>query len=46
METDLEHSSGMGLWLVRWIAEFYDGTFRVETRPEGGSEATLTLPAA
>ncbi len=46
IETQLDHSGGLGLWLTKWTAEQYGGDFAVETRAEGGSRATLTLRAA
>ena len=45
-ETALEHSSGLGLWLVNWIATRYGGSCQIEARPDGaGTVATLRLPA-
>ncbi|QZP39669.1 sensor histidine kinase [Halobaculum magnesiiphilum] len=46
VETQLRHSSGMGLWLAKWVIEFYGGTLSVGTSPDGGGEATVRLPAA
>jgi len=45
-ETALQHSDGIGLWLVRWIADAYDGAFEVANAPDGGAVVTVTLPAA
>jgi len=45
-ETALQHSSGVGLWLVSWIVEESDGTVRVESAPDRGSAVTLRLPLA
>jgi signal transduction histidine kinase len=44
-ETDLEHGSGLGLFLATWVAEKSDGeiTFDVD---EDGSVVTLVLPPA
>ena len=38
--------SGLGLYLVRRIAESHGGTVAYEPRPGGGSRFTLTLPLA
>ncbi|GAA0204645.1 sensor histidine kinase [Halobaculum roseum] len=46
VETQLRHSSGMGLWLAKWVIEFHGGTLSVGTYPDGGGEATVRLPAA
>ncbi|MGB9964754.1 sensor histidine kinase KdpD [Halobacterium sp. CBA1126] len=40
--TQLSHGSGVGLWLVRWIADAYDGRLSFRDR-EGGNEVVLTL---
>jgi hypothetical protein len=34
-ETDLEHGSGVGLWLVRWVVEHSDGALLTEPTAEG-----------
>lgn len=34
-ETNLEHSSGIGLWLVRWIVDHSNGELMAETTGEG-----------
>ena len=43
-ESPLEHTQGLGLWLVRWTAESLDGEFRVEARDPQGTVITLSLP--
>ncbi|MFD1644028.1 sensor histidine kinase [Halohasta litorea] len=44
-ETKLQHSSGLGLWLSKWIVEYYDGQLSVETQSgDGGGKVTVTLP--
>jgi len=45
-ETQLRHSSGMGLWLSKWVFEFYGGSLTLGTNESGDSEATVRLPAA
>ncbi|WP_185903217.1 sensor histidine kinase [Halonotius terrestris] len=42
-ETDLEHGSGIGLWLVEWGATALGGNVTYETGPEG-TTATVELP--
>lgn len=44
-ETALQHSDGVGLWLVRWIVDAYGGEFAVRNADDGGAVATVTLPA-
>jgi signal transduction histidine kinase len=45
-ETQLHHSSGLGLWLAKWILEHYGGTLEVGNREDGaGGRATARLPA-
>ncbi|GAB3320952.1 hypothetical protein GCM10027355_19170 [Haloplanus salinarum] len=45
-ETSLDHSDGLGLWLVAWIAERSGGTVDIERPDEGGTAVTIRLPAA
>lgn len=45
-ETALQHSDGVGLWLVRWIVDTYDGAFTVRNAADSGAVATVTLPQA
>jgi signal transduction histidine kinase len=45
-ETALNHSDGVGLWLVRWIVDSYDGTFTAENVAGDGAVVTVTLPVA
>lgn len=44
--TQLEHGSGLGLWLVRWIVEEYGGRVDFGESDLGGAVVTLTLPRA
>ena len=37
--------SGLGLAIVRDLAEAYNGSVALETSPDGGVRARLTLPA-
>ena len=40
-ETQLEHSSGLGLWTAKWIAQSYGGDIRFE---DEGRTVVLWLP--
>ncbi|WP_336002581.1 sensor histidine kinase [Halorientalis halophila] len=44
-ESALEHSNGLGLWLVDWVVERSDGELDIETGPDG-SRVRLTIPRA
>ncbi|GAD51471.1 signal-transducing histidine kinase [Halarchaeum acidiphilum MH1-52-1] len=44
--TQLEHGSGLGLWLVRWITEEYDGRVTFGESDRGGAAVTLALQRA
>jgi signal transduction histidine kinase len=44
-ETQLRHSSGVGLWLVTWIVESYGGEVSFERSAEG-NVVTLVFPGA
>lgn len=43
--TQLDHASGLGLWLVRWILDAYDGELDIRQPTKGGSDIRLRLPA-
>ncbi len=43
--TPLDHGSGLGLWLVRWIVTAYDGTVSYEETEVGGEITLELLPA-
>jgi PAS domain S-box-containing protein len=43
-ETELVHSSGLGLWLVNWIVTRYGGSFGIRAHGDEGSVATVRLP--
>jgi signal transduction histidine kinase len=45
-ETQLEHATGLGLWLVKWVVDYYDGELRIETPASGGTRVVLELPPA
>lgn len=40
----LNHTSGLGLWMVRWIVESFDGTIDF-SYGDPGNEITIRLPA-
>ncbi|MFW6320900.1 MAG: histidine kinase N-terminal 7TM domain-containing protein [Halohasta sp.] len=44
VETPLEHISGLGLWLVKWIVEGMDGELAIENADPRGSVVTLSFP--
>ena len=44
IETPLEHISGLGLWLVKWIVEGMDGELEIEDNDPRGSIVTLSFP--
>jgi len=44
-ETDLEHGSGLGLRLVKWIVDYSGGHLHIESG-DGGCQAVVTLQRA
>ena len=44
--TQLEHGSGLGLWVVRWVCESCGGRLRFAESAMGGSEVVLSLTCA
>jgi PAS domain S-box-containing protein len=42
--TQLRHGTGLGLWLVVWVAETYGGTVDFGSGSDGGAVVTLKLP--
>ncbi|MFB6236606.1 MAG: sensor histidine kinase [Halopenitus sp.] len=43
-ETQLEHTSGLGLWLVAWVVRDAGGAIDIQNH-DNGAEVTITLPA-
>ncbi|WP_436923378.1 PAS domain S-box protein [Halosimplex amylolyticum] len=44
--TQLEHASGLGLWVVRWVCDACGGRMRFEESDLGGAAVALSLTAA
>ena len=44
--TQLEHGSGLGLWIVRWVSESCGGHVRFEESDLGGTAVVLSLTPA
>ncbi|MFD1585791.1 histidine kinase N-terminal 7TM domain-containing protein [Halorientalis brevis] len=45
-ETQLDHVSGLGLWIINWIVTESGGTIAIDENEPRGSVVTLHLPAA
>lgn len=45
-ETDLTHTSGVGLWMVKWVCECHGGAMHIESDPTGGTAVRLTFERA
>lgn len=45
-ETSLIHGSGLGLWLVKWLTEWYGGDLQFDDRTPRGTVVTVRFPAA
>ncbi|WP_267162630.1 PAS domain S-box protein [Halovenus salina] len=43
-ETDLEHSSSLGLWLVHWVVTFLGGELQIVEAGEDGSTVRIRMP--
>lgn len=44
-ESALKHGTGLGLWLVNWIATSLNGELSFDTREAGGSVVTVSIRA-
>lgn len=45
-EGPIRHGSGLGLWLVKWFVDRYDGELRFEANDPRGTVVHVSLPAA
>lgn len=45
-ETSLEHASGVGLWIIRWISASVGGELSISDGDPRGSTVSLSLPSA
>jgi PAS domain S-box-containing protein len=43
-EDDLSHSSGLGLWMVKWAADIVGGTIEFTDNSPSGTVLTITTP--
>lgn len=43
--TQLQHASGLGLWLVKWVADARGGDLRLVSADESGTTVAIDLPA-
>lgn len=46
VETPLHHGTGLGLWLVSWLVDAYDGDLSFEELSSGGTAVTVRLDRA
>jgi len=42
--TQLQHASGLGLWLVQWVSDMHGGDLRLVSADEDGTVIALDLP--
>lgn len=42
----LQHGSGIGLWITRWVVEIFDGELDISENDPRGSVVTVQLPLA
>lgn len=42
--SQLQHTSGLGLWLVKWVVGDHGGSLSLDAAGNGGTTITLTLP--
>lgn len=43
-ETAMQHTSGLGLWIAKWVVEASDGDLELQPREPSGTEVTVQLP--
>jgi len=46
IETSMRHGTGLGLWLIKWFVETYDGDLTIEENEPRGTVIEVRLPAA
>lgn len=46
IETSMRHGTGLGLWLIKWFVETYDGRLTIEENEPRGTVIEIRLPAA
>lgn len=46
LETSTDHGTGLGLWLIKWFVDTYDGELQFEENDPRGTVVTIRLPAA
>lgn len=44
-ETPLDHASGIGLWIISWVASEFGGELAITQNDAGGNSVILRLPA-
>lgn len=44
--TQLQHSSGVGLWMAKWITGQSHGSMKIHTNESSGTTISVTLPTA
>lgn len=42
--TQLDHNSGIGLWVVKWVVESYGGQISFDTGYDAGTRVILSIP--
>jgi signal transduction histidine kinase len=42
--TQLQHASGLGLWLAKWVADRHGGDLELVTADAGGTTVAIDLP--
>lgn len=45
-ETDLKHGSGIGLWIIEWVATTLGGEVKMSGCESGGSSVSISIPTA
>lgn len=43
-EEPINHGSGLGLWVSKWVIEYFDGDLRFQANEPQGSIVTVLLP--